>query len=374
MTASNIFDPRPTTYYDENGQIASGAKAFFFLANTNSPVVVYEDQALTTPHAFPVVANSRGVLPVVYVPYAAGAYRVLIRSAADITIYDAPYIANDAPPSSGGGLVVTATQIFRTGFAMWAPQTGPLDGFVRMNGRTIGSTSSGATEYAGDTAKDLFGILWGRISDTYAPVSSGRGASADADWSANKTIVVPSMQGRVAVGADDMGASASNTIQVQTTISVTNGVNTGTASSAAGLARGMKCVIDTANKMTISAISGSVVTFTAVYPGSTNASASLRASFFQDAQAPGAAGGTQTITQTKAEMPAHDHDWADLGHQHGLQGLAAYANGAAVAISGGGTGGNTATATTGITFNSAGQGLPTQLIQPGLIGTYYIKL
>jgi len=73
--------------------------------------------------------------------------------------------------------------------------------------------------------------------------------------------------------------------------------------------------------------------------------------------------------------PAHDHAVDEHGgHQHGLQGLAAYALGAAVAITGGGSGGNTALATTGITIDSAGQGLPTQLIQPGMIGTYYIKL
>lgn len=373
MTASNIFDPRPTTYYDENGQLASGAKAFFFEANTNTPLTVYEDQGLTTPHAFPVVANSRGVLPVVYLPYTD--YRVLIRSAADITIYDAPYIPNQAPPSSGGGLVVTATQIFRTGFALWAPCTGPLDGFVRMNGRTIGNLSSGATEYAGDTARDLYSWLWGKVSDTYAPVSTGRGSSADADWDANKTIVVPSMQGRGPVGADDMGGSAANVIQVSTTASVTNGSTTATVPSATGLARGMKCVVDGAYAVTISAINGTTLTLAANYSGPTNASATFRASFFQDAQAPASAGGSQTITQTKAEMPVHDHDWNDPGHQHGLNFLSVYqSGGASGATNGGGSAGLTNPATTGITHNSAGQGLPTQLVQPGMIGTFYIKL
>ncbi len=374
MTASNIFDPRPTTYYDENGQLASGAKAFFFEANTNTPLTVYEDQGLTTPHAFPVVANSRGVLPVVYLPYTD--YRVLIRSATDITIYDAPYIPNQAPPSSGGGLVVTATQIFRTGFALWAPCTGPLDGFVRMNGRTIGNLSSGATEYAGDTAKDLYSWLWGKVSDTYAPVSTGRGSSADADWDANKTIVVPSMQGRGPVGADDMGGSAANVIQVSTTASVTNGSTTATVSSATGLARGMKCVVDGAYAVTISAISGTTLTLAANYSGPTNAAATFRASFFQDAQAPGSAGGSQTITQTKAEMPAHDHDWNDPQHDHDIAFATLYSSGATAGSVNGsaGTGAKTSKSSTGITHNSAGQGLPTQLVQPGMIGTFYIKL
>ena len=182
------------------------------------------------------------------------------------------------------------------------------------------------------------------------------------------------MQGRGPIGADDMGGSAANVIQISTTISVTNGSNTATVTSAAGLARGMTGIVAGSNTVTITAISGLTVTFAVNYAGPTNAAATFRASFFPDAQAAGAPGGSQTVTQTKAEMPAHDHDYHDPGHQHGLQGLAAYANGSAVAITGGGTGGNTAGATTGITFNSAGQGLPTQIVQPGMIGTFYIKL
>lgn len=371
MTASNIFDPRPTTYYDENGQLASGAKAFFFEANTNTPLTVYEDQDLTTPHAFPVVANSRGVLPVVYLPYTD--YRVLIRSAADITIYDAPYIPNQAPPSSGGGLVVTSTQIFRTGFTMWIPCTGPFDGFVRMNGRTIGNASSGASEYAGDTARNLYSWLWGKVSNTYAPVSTGRGASADADWDANKTIVVPSMQGRGPIGADDMGGSAANVIQVSTTASVTSGSPTATVASATGLARGMHCVVDGSYGVTISAISGTTVTFEANYSGPTNAAATFRASFFNDAQAPGSSGGSQTVIQTAAELAPHVHTVTDPGHRHtydigGVSGLFAAAGTNAIGKP------QTDPAFTGISIDSAGQGLPTQLVQPGMIGTFYIKL
>lgn len=377
MTACNIFDPRPTTYYDENSQIASGAKAYFFSANTNTPIVVYEDSDLTTPHAFPVVANSRGVLPVIYVPYAASAYRVLIRSANDITIYDAPYVANEAPPSAGGGIAVTTQQIFRTGFAMWLPQAGPLDGFVRMNGRTIGSLTSGATEYSSPDAESLFSWLWNKISDVYAPVSTGRGATAAVDWAANKTIVVPSMRGRIPIGADDMGNTAANVIQVSTTINVTNGASTGVVASASGLARGMTCVVDTSYVVVISAISGTTVTFSTAYSGPTNAAANLRASFFPDAQTPAASGGSQTISQTAAELAAHDHDFDDPQHDHtlGVTTNPGYPGGYTTYGTGGtASSAKTAKASTGIIFNSAGQGLPTQIVQPGMIGTFYIKL
>lgn len=374
MTASNIFDPRPTTYYDENGQIASGAKAYFFLANTNTPMPVYTDQGLTTPHAFPVVASSRGVLPVVYFAYG-NAYRVLIQSANNITIYDAPYIPNEAPPSSGGGLVVTSTQIYRTGYVLISPFDDPIDGFVRMNGRTLGSLLSGATEYAGDGGHDLFVKLYTKYSDTRAPVSGGRGASAEDDWSANKTITLPSTRGRVLIGSDTMGNSAADVSQISTTASVTNGSPTVTVSSASGLARGMRCLIDGTNTATISGINGTTVTLSANYSGPTNATATFRASFFEDAQSAGATGGWQTVTQTKAEMPAHDHDWNDPGHQHGLNFNTLYANGvSAGATNGGGNAGQTAASTTGITFNSQGQGLPTQIMQPGMVVTIFVKL
>jgi len=374
MTASNIFDPRPTTYYDENGEVAAGAQAFFFLANTNSPLTVCVDQELTTPHAFPVVANSRGVFPVIYLPYQD--YRVLIRSANNITIYDAPYIPNEAPPSAGGGIAVTTTQIFRTGFTMHAPCSGPIDGFVRMNGRTIGSASSGATEYAAAGAQDLFSWLWANIDDLRAGVSGGRGSNANADWTANKTIVVPSMQGRGQIGMDDMGNTAANVIQVSTTASVTNGSATITVASAAGLARKMKCVIDGINPAEIAAISGTTVTLVAAYSGSTNVSATVRASFYQDAQIPAVPGGSQTIVQTDAEVGPHIHAVTDPGHKHSDNELKnVFGSGPAYT---GSTVTNqptqTGTATTGITINSGGQGLPMQIVPPGLTGTFYIKL
>jgi microcystin-dependent protein len=86
--------------------------------------------------------------------------------------------------------------------------TGVLSGFVRMNGRTIGSATSGATERANADAQALFEYLW--TTDPNLTVSSGRGGSANADWLANKTIALPDMRGCVIAGMDDMGASAAS--------------------------------------------------------------------------------------------------------------------------------------------------------------------
>jgi len=58
--------------------------------------------------------------------------------------------------------------------------TGVRSGFVRANGRTIGSATSGATERANADAQALFEYLWN--TDANLAVSTGRGASSNADW------------------------------------------------------------------------------------------------------------------------------------------------------------------------------------------------
>lgn len=91
------------------------------------------------------------------------------------------------------------------GMEMTSHRTGVLTGWVRKNGRTIGSASSGATELADSSARRLFELLWG---DPTLTVSGGRGANAAADWAAGKTLALPDARGRVQAGLDDMGAPA----------------------------------------------------------------------------------------------------------------------------------------------------------------------
>jgi len=70
-----------------------------------------------------------------------------------------------------------------------------LTGWLPMDDLTIGSATSGATSNLGTGAsadmEDLFTILWDNCADAQCPVSGGRGASAAADWAANKTINLP---------------------------------------------------------------------------------------------------------------------------------------------------------------------------------------
>lgn len=373
---ATVWNPYPAAITTQTGEIAAAAKAMFYSAGTSGPITTYADSGLTTPNAFPVVANASGVFAPIYLPY--GDYRVRVLDANNVLIFEADGISNPSPSSGGGGGggSVPDDERFKTGDTKWRFDAAPIDGFVRLNGRTIGSSISGATERQNNDCADLFSYLWNTLPDSIAPVSTGRGASASADWAANKTIVLPSMQGRPPVGADTMGANAANLIQVSTTADVTSGSANITVASAAGLARLMNVIINGVACGTIIAISGTTVTLSTVYSGSNANGLALRASFFQDAQAPGSVGGSQTITQTKAEMPAHDHDWHDPQHDHDIAFATLYSSGATAGSVNGsaGTGAKTSKSSTGITHNSAGQGLPTQLVQPGMIGTFYIKL
>ena len=56
---------------------------------------------------------------------------------------------------------------------------------------SIGSAASGAAARANADTEDLFLLIWNSISDTYAPVGGGRGASAQADFDADKVISLP---------------------------------------------------------------------------------------------------------------------------------------------------------------------------------------
>ncbi|XNY05207.1 hypothetical protein ACMFL9_12050 (plasmid) [Sinorhizobium meliloti] len=87
---------------------------------------------------------------------------------------------------------------------------GFLDGYVRGNGRSIGTATSGATERANSDCQALYEFLWN--ADPNLAVAGGRGASANADWSANKPLDLPDFRGRAIVGLDDMGNIAAGVI------------------------------------------------------------------------------------------------------------------------------------------------------------------
>ena len=138
------------------GVRAAGAKAYFFEAGTTTPRSTYHDADLTTPHAHPVVADGNGRFPAIFLDF--GSYRERIRTSADTTLWDTDQIPNPAPLDEAIGVDTDA--LLQTGQFVFELIDGTRTGFVRANGRTIGSAMSGASERANaDTRRPLHAAL-----------------------------------------------------------------------------------------------------------------------------------------------------------------------------------------------------------------------
>lgn len=185
---------------------ASGAKVQFFSGGTTTPLTTYTDAGASTPHnAASLVTDGNGMWPNVFIPYGSFDYRIL--DSDDTIITTATEVPNPAPVDP------TATDpnaLMQTGDMLFSPAAVTRAGFVRANGNTIGSGASSATERANNDAETLFTWLWDNLADAQAAVSGGRGGTAAADWSANKTIATPDLRASAPIGLDDMGASAAS--------------------------------------------------------------------------------------------------------------------------------------------------------------------
>jgi hypothetical protein len=184
---------------------------------TSTPQNCYQDTALSIAWPNPITLDSTGRVPQLFC--ADGSIKVRITDSKGVQQFVGDNIlVVGASGGGGGGSSVDATTILATGDIKVTYGTGVVTGFVRANGRTIGSATSGATERANADTQALFLYLWG--ADANLTVSTGRGVSAAADWAANKTITLPDMRGRVIAGADDMGNSAANVLS--TSVCVNN--------------------------------------------------------------------------------------------------------------------------------------------------------
>lgn len=294
-------------YRDVNGRAYAGAIAAFYNGDTTTPRVVYRDNDLSTPWGSTVTADASGMFPGVFLD--TGTFNFRITSATGVQLAAGGPI--DPAPSTnsggGGGSPVDPTTIFQTGDAMFLELAGTRTGWVRDNGRTIGNASSGATERANADCAALFAWYWNNFPDSICPVSGGRGATAAADFAANKTIGTLDKRGRGAIGLDDMGNSPAYRLQVATTINTTNASTSATVASATGLAIGMFVIASGVPAgTTVTAISGTSV----ILSNAATATASgvaVRFSFITDPQVAGASGGEGAVTLTVDGLPSHTH-------------------------------------------------------------------
>lgn len=188
---------------DQFGTPLGGCLLYTIQAGTTStPQNAYKDTGLTNPQPNPMSCDGFGRLPQFFL--ADGQIKIRLTDKFGNPILTADNILVVGPSAGGGsGATIDPTTIAATGDLKHAYGTQVLTGWVRLNGRTIGSSTSGATERANADVQALFQYLW--AADPTLVVVGGRGGSSIADWNANKQLTLPTAQNRALAGLGDMG-------------------------------------------------------------------------------------------------------------------------------------------------------------------------
>ena len=309
-----------------NGIPLAGALLYTYQVGTvATPQNTFQDFGLTLPNPFPLAADSTGRIPMFYV--ANGQVHVRLTDATGVVILDYPNMQVVGPSSGGGGGggSIDPTTIASTGDIKFRATGETITGWVKINAQTIGSASSGSTGRANADTQNLYVYLWANCTNAHCPVLGGRGATALADFNANKQLTLPDFRGRAPAGLDDMGASAAG--RILSTNVTSGGGDTPTT--------------------------------------------------------PLATGGEANHVLLLAELAAHSHPIADVSHAHGFtfQQTSNNPGGGAGGVVGNiaTTGLNTSVITqstfTGITTTqSAGSGTAHNTMAPFALGSFYIKL
>jgi microcystin-dependent protein len=172
--------------FDANGDPLAGGKVYTYAAGTTTPLATYTTAAAAVENANPVIldANGRGTIYL-----SSSSYKIVVKDANDVTQYTED---NIAPISVDSG--------FTTGDVKTTLKIVADSGWVLMDDKTIGNNASSATGRANDDTEALFTLLWNNTANADCAVSTGRGASAAADFAANKTIALPKTLGRALAG------------------------------------------------------------------------------------------------------------------------------------------------------------------------------
>jgi microcystin-dependent protein len=193
----------------DTGKALSGGKLYLFSAGTDIPLNAYKDFGLSVLHPFPIPCDSAGRLPMIFL--ADGAYKHRLTNKNGVVQFadDSVPVTGPSSGGGGGGTSVDPNALLITRDIKVRFDDQPLAGYVRLNGRTIGSATSGATERANADTQSLFTELW---PFSNIALVGGKGGSAAADWAANKGLTLPDCAGRLIGGRDDMGNGAQSRI------------------------------------------------------------------------------------------------------------------------------------------------------------------
>lgn len=197
-----------TQQFDEFGEPLAGGQLYIYQAGTvATPQNPYQDTALSIVMPNPITLDAAGRIPQFFL--ADGFIKIRLQDVNGVVQLAADGILVIGPSAGGGGGGgVDPTTILATGDMKVRYDNVVINGFVRANGRTIGSAASTAVELASATAQALFNFLW--VTDTSLVVLPSRGVSGAADWATNKTIALPDFRGYALSALDDMGNTPAN--------------------------------------------------------------------------------------------------------------------------------------------------------------------
>lgn len=276
----------------------------------------FSDTALTLVNPWPLQLDANGRVPFFYL--ADGSIHVRLTDSNGVPQYDNTVLVIGPSSGAGGGSTIDPTTIAATGDVKFRQTGEVLSGWVKLNGLTIGSATSGATGRANADTQALFIYLWTNCDNTHCPVAAGRGASGLADFSANKTLAMPDWRARTMVGLDDMGAAA-------------------------------------AGRLTGALFAGA-----------------------DTATTPGGNGGEAAHTLTQAQLPLYNLNVTDPGHTHTLYpaiNISAGGGGPSPINGSGAPDGHiTGSSSTGISVSSAGSNASHNVMSPFTLGSWYMKL
>ncbi len=336
---SAILCPLSLQTLFRDGRPMVGAKILVFEAGTTTPKTVYQDSVIQASHPRPILTDGQGRVPPIYV--GRGDYKFRVLSPGNIIIYE----VDGLPGSANASDITTPGQtypltdpnaILMTGDIIAGFRTGAKAGFVRCNANTIGNSLSAASELplgnpSGQdqplgSAYNLFVHLWElREVDVVLPIYANgievpRGATAIADWNANRQIGLPDFRGRALGGVDGMGGPDANRLQFTRELTTTKGSVDAQVADVSGMVAGMALLGSALMDGTIiKAIDGLKLTLS--LPAKATSSASIRFSQFGDAKLLGSAGGDSHYALTTGQLPPHKHDAATTimaagNHQH----------------------------------------------------------
>jgi hypothetical protein len=193
--------------------LLGGLLYFYAVGTVATPQDSFQDSGLTIKNPWPLPLDSSARVPMFYL--ASGSVHVRLTDANGVVQYDNSSMLVIGPSGGGGGgSSVDATTVLSTGDIKFRATSETLAGWVPLNAGTIGNATSGANLRANADTQSLFVYLWTNCPDAHCPVGSGRGASALADFNANKAIQVPDWRGRGPIGRDCMGNGCANRISV----------------------------------------------------------------------------------------------------------------------------------------------------------------